>query len=92
MIDLVDLVLIILTVWSIVNVMRTRNVNIQLSNLEQSVRIRIQQEETQLYIWNAITEEFISQGKDLDEAMEKAILRFPNTTFVLEEKNNEVTH
>lgn len=92
MIDLVDLVLIILTVWSIVNVMRTRNVNIQLSNLEQSVRIRIQQEETQLYIWNAITEEFISQGKDLDEAMERAILRFPNTTFVLEEKNNEVTH
>lgn len=92
MIDLVDLVLIILAVWSIVNVMRTRNVNIQLSNLEQSVQIRIQQEETQLYIWNAITEEFISQGKDLDEAMEKAILRFPNTTFVIEEKNNEVTH
>lgn len=89
MIDIVDIVLIVLFVWSIINVMRTRNINLHLQ--EYITIVKVQYEDEQCYVWNASTEEFISQGKDLNEAMEKALLRFPNTKFVFEEQN-ETTH
>lgn len=83
---ILDIFLFVLFVWSVYNLYSNRQINLQTHAVQYVIPVKVQHEKDQVYIWNASTEEFIAQGKDINEAMEKCHLRFPNQQFeVIEE-------
>lgn len=47
------------------------------------IPIKVEEVQGQVYLWNESSEEFLSQGKDFEEAMNKCVERFPKTKFLV---------
>jgi hypothetical protein len=58
-----------------------KEINDRLKANDADINVRIEQHGTMTYLFNQDSGQFISQGIDLDEALEKAEKRFPNTHF-----------
>lgn len=84
---ILDIFLFVLFAWSVYNLYSNRQINLQTHAVHSVMPVKIQHENDQVYIWNASTEEFIAQGKDINEAMEKCLLRFPNQQFEVKEED-----
>lgn len=60
-------------------------------NRHASITIKVEEEPGQVYLWNQDSEEFLAQGKDFDEAINRCIERFPGTKFKVLRENNEAS-
>ncbi len=66
------------------------NNRIRYTQVKQKMLLKVEEEPNQVYLWNNITDDFVAQGKDINEAVSRAIERFPNTTFYIKEDEIKV--
>jgi hypothetical protein len=83
---ILDLILFLIFCWSIFNFYKTRN-KLTPIKVEQVIFFYIKEECNQVYLWNSVNDEFIAQGKTLEEALEIGKIRFPN--FIFRNKEDE---
>jgi hypothetical protein len=55
------------------------------TQVKQKMILKVEEIPNHVYLWNDNTEDFVAQGKDMDEAISKAKKRFPNITFYIKE-------
>ena len=56
----------------------------------KEIHIRIEEIGTQIYLWDNKTEDFLSQGKNIDEAIDKCVDRFkiyPGLKFTINKED-----
>ena len=53
----------------------------EIADRSKLVVVKIEELPGQVYLWDKDSEEFLAQGKDFDEAIDKCINRFPGTKF-----------
>lgn len=74
-----------LFLWSAFLLVRSRRAQFRVehlkSNSKNEIVIKIEELPGQVYLWDKDSEEFLAQGKDFDEAIDKCINRFPGTKF-----------
>lgn len=61
------------------------------NNKTDDIVVKVEEYTDQVYLWNKETEEFLSQGKDFEEAISKCVERFPGVTFKVLRSLNETS-
>jgi len=94
--NIMDIILFFLGLWAMYAYFSNRRVEFRaerISNVNVNnslITIKIEEEPGQVYLWNETSDEFLAQGKDFDEAINRCIERFPNTKFRVLRETNEV--
>lgn len=53
--------------------------------ISKPIPVKIEKLDNQFYLWNKDTDEFLSQGQSIDDAVKNLKLNFPDGDFVIEE-------
>ena len=94
--NIMDIVLFFLGLWAMYAYFSNRRVEFRAEHLPRPnlhssiITIKIEEEPGQVYLWNESSDEFLAQGKDFDEAINRCVERFPGTKFKVLRETNEV--
>lgn len=94
--NIMDIMLFFLGLWAFYAYFSRQRVVFRAEHLSvlhrpgQMITIRIEEEPGQVYLWNHESDEFLAQGKDLEEALNRCVERFPTTQFKVLKQDNEV--
>lgn len=82
----IDLVFFFFWVVYIISRIRNRQEETRIIAANTAVPVKLEIHPNQVYVWNAESDEFIAQSKDVQTAMQVAFQRYPEKSFKIVDK------